>query len=214
MGDLGQVLWLHLQRGVPVHEGYGDMLPFGSSPLILGWNHSDPELCVLPAPAGAARYPSVSLASLRSWRKEENLDDAAQGGQGQGGSRDQVWLLAPEWRAAYLGRRPGETVVLQHGSPRHRVNVTIWGRRRLDATCSGHLVPQAMGTWDTHNIVGDGTNGRPDGRWWWTLGTGCGKRAQGQVWAHRRGLMAIGGGHLGQAQGHGQVWAHRRALML
>lgn len=163
MGDLGRVLRLRLRRGVPVHEGYGDVLPFGSSPRILGRNHGDPELCVLPAPPGSAGSPSVSLASFRSRRKEENLDNVAQGWQGQGGSRDPVQLLAPQilWRgleerAAYLGRGPGETVVLQHGSPRHRVNGTSWRRRRLDATCSGHPVPRAMGTWDRHNTLGDG----------------------------------------------------------
>lgn len=70
MGDVGQVLQLHLRRGVPVHEGYGDVLPFSSSPCILGQNHGDPELCVLSAPPGAARSSSVSLASFR--RRKEN----------------------------------------------------------------------------------------------------------------------------------------------
>lgn len=86
MGDLGQVLWLHLQRGVPVHKGYGDVLPFGSSPRILGRDHGDPELRVLPAPPGAACSSSVSLASFGS-RRKENLDVVAQGRQGQGGEQ-------------------------------------------------------------------------------------------------------------------------------
>lgn len=137
---------------------------------------------MLPAPPGAACSPSVSLASFRSQRKEENLDDVAQGWQGQGGSRDAVQLLAPqilwrrlEWRAAYLGRGPGETVILQHGSPRHWVNATSWGRTRLDATRNGHLVPRVMGTGTTS----------------WVM-------------AQMEGLMAIGGGHFGQAQGDAQ----------
>lgn len=163
----------------PSSLGLWGHAPLGSSPHILGRNHSDPDLCVLPAPPGAPCSPSMSLASFRSWRKEEHLDDVAQEWQEQGGSRDPLQLLAPQivwrglgWRAAYLGRGPGETIVLQHGSPRHWVSATSWGRRRIDATCNGHPVPRVTGTWDRHNILGDGTNGR---------------------------LMAIGGGHLGQA---------------
>lgn len=99
------------------------------------------------------------------------------------GNRCRSWHLGfilwrgLEWRAAYLGRGPGETVILQHGSPRHWVNATSWGRRRLDGTCNGQLVPRVMGTRDRHNTRGV---------------------------VQMEGLMAIGGGYLGQAQSHGQ----------
>lgn len=117
------------------------------------------------------------------------------------GNRCRSWHLGfilwrgLEWRAAYLGRGPGETVILQHGSPRHWVNATSWGRRRLDGTCNGQLVPRVMGTRDRHNTRGVGTNGRPDGHRWWLSGTGTKPRATGTG----GGFGALDDGHTGEA---------------
>lgn len=134
----------------PLHAFWGGITAIRSCaccllPLVL----PAPPLCPWP-PSGPGGKKKIKTMWHRGGRDRVGA-----------GTQCSSWHLrfsggALEERVAYLGRGPGETVVLQHGSPRHRVNGTSWRRRRLDATCNGHPVPRVMGTWDRHNTLGDG----------------------------------------------------------